>query len=108
MIYELRTYHTLPGRMPALLKRFESRTLGIWERLGIRHLGFWRTTVGASHLELVYILVWESLGERERLWNAFVADPEWQQVVATSEADGPIIANINNSFMTPTNFSSLQ
>ena len=25
MIYELRIYRALPGRMPALLKRFESR-----------------------------------------------------------------------------------
>ena len=45
MIYELRTYHALPGRLPALLKRFETRTVKIWERLGIRQLGFWRTTV---------------------------------------------------------------
>jgi len=72
MIYELRTYHTLPGRMPALLKRFETRTLKIWERMGIRQLGFWRTTVGPSHLELVYILVWDSLAERERINFAFV------------------------------------
>ena len=45
MIYELRTYRATPGGMPALLKRFETRTLKIWERLGIRQLGFWRTTV---------------------------------------------------------------
>jgi len=107
MIYELRTYRTLPGRMPALLKRFETRTLKIWERLGIRQLGFWRTTVGPSHLELVYILVWDSLAERERLWNAFV-DPEWLEVDAASEADGKILANISNSFMSPTSFSALQ
>ena len=30
MIYELRVYHCAPGRLPALLKRFETTTLGIW------------------------------------------------------------------------------
>ncbi len=35
MIHELRIYHCLPGRLPALLKRFETRTLKIWEKHGI-------------------------------------------------------------------------
>jgi hypothetical protein len=77
MIYELRIYRTLPGRMPALLKRFETRTLAIWKRMGIRQVGFWRTSIGTSHLELVYILAWISLAEREERWDAFMADPEW-------------------------------
>jgi NIPSNAP protein len=108
MIYELRIYRTLPGRMPALLQRFESRTLAIWERMGIRPIGFWRTSIGASHLELVYILAWTSLAEREERWDAFMADPEWREVLAASELDGPIVANVANSFMTPTSFSALQ
>ena len=29
MIYELRIYHCVTGRLPALLKRFESTTLGL-------------------------------------------------------------------------------
>lgn len=41
MIYELRIYTTIPGRMPNLLARFENHTLKIWERHGIKQLGFW-------------------------------------------------------------------
>jgi hypothetical protein len=36
MVYELRVYRTLPGRMPALLKRFETATLSLWSKHGIR------------------------------------------------------------------------
>lgn len=108
MIYELRIYRILPGRMPAILKRFETRTMAIWKRLGFRPVGFWRTTVGPSHLELVYILAWESMGERERLWDTFMADPEWLEAWAQSEEDGPLVAKVRNSFMTPTPFSALQ
>jgi hypothetical protein len=108
MIYELRIYRTLPGKMPALLKRFETRTLAIWKRMGIRQVGFWRTSIGTSHLELVYILAWISLAEREERWDAFMADPEWQEALAESELDGPIVAQVTNSFMTPTSFSALQ
>ena len=31
MIYELRVYRCLPGRLPALIKRFEDKTLQLWD-----------------------------------------------------------------------------
>ena len=50
MIYELRTYRCVPGRLPALLARFEHTTLAIWRRHGIRPAGFWTTLVGESNV----------------------------------------------------------
>jgi hypothetical protein len=108
MIYEMRRYQVLPGRMPAMLKRFETRTLKIWERLGIRQVGFWTNVVGPSSLELFYILAWADMAEREAKWDAFVADPEWHEAVATSEKDGPIVRNVENSFMRTTAFSAMR
>ena len=108
MIYELRVYRALPGRMPALLKRFETRTLKIWERMGIRQLGFWTTLIGPSHLELVYMLVWESLEEQQRKWVLFQADPEWREAWAESEKDGIIVGNVANTMLSPTKFSALK
>jgi len=108
MLYELRTYRAMPGRMPALLKRFETRTLAIWQRMGFRPLGFWTTMIGPSHLEMVYILVWESLEERQRKWDAFAADPEWREALADSERDGIVVAQAANSILSPTSFSALQ
>ena len=35
MLYELRVYDCCPGRLPALLNRFQNTTLKIWERHGI-------------------------------------------------------------------------
>jgi hypothetical protein len=40
MIYELRIYRCVPSRMPALLSRFENKTLRIREKHGIRQAGF--------------------------------------------------------------------
>ncbi len=31
MIHELRIYHCLPNRLPALLERFENVTLKLWD-----------------------------------------------------------------------------
>jgi NIPSNAP len=108
MIYELRVYATLPGRMPALQSRFANHTLRIWERFGIRQAGFWTTLIGDSNNELTYMIAWESLAEREQKWNMFQVDPEWVAARADSEKDGPILANIHSQFLVPTAFSSVK
>src|SRR6266571_5010783 len=102
MIYELRVYHAVPGRLPDLLKRFDTITLKIWEKHGIRQAGFWTTVIGGSNQALTYLIAWDSLADREKKWNAFQADPEWQKKRAETEANGPIVANICNEILAPT------
>ncbi|MBH67820.1 MAG: NIPSNAP family protein [Rhodospirillaceae bacterium] len=108
MIYELRIYHCVPGRLPALLKRFETITLKLWERHGIRQAGFWTVGIGDSNQDLYYLLAWESLAEREQKWDAFASDPEWLEKRAGTEADGQIVASVNNQILMPTAFSSVK
>jgi len=108
MIYELRIYRCVPGRLPALLKRFETITLDLWKRHGIRQAGFWTTVVGESNQDLYYLLAWESLAEREKKWNAFIVDPEWLAKRAETERDGQIVASVSNQLLQPTAFSSVK
>jgi hypothetical protein len=108
MIHELRIYHCITGRLPALLKRFETVTLDLWARHGIRQAGFWTVAVGPSNQDLYYLVAWESLAEREAKWAAFQADPEWIAKRAESEADGPIVERISNLILTPTAFSAVR
>ena len=107
MLYELRIYDCCPGRLPALLDRFNTITLKIWERHGSRQAGFWTTVSGESNQQLVYLLAWESLAEREQKWNAFQADPEWIEKRAETEREKPIVANVSSQIMAPTSFSSV-
>ncbi len=108
MIYEMRVYRCVSGRLPALLARFETHTLRIWARHGIRQAGFWTTLVGESNQDLTYLLAWESMAERETKWGAFMADKEWQSVRAETERDGAIVATVSNQFLAPTAFSSVK
>src|ERR1700722_10815059 len=108
MIYETRVYRCLPGRLPALLNRFETITLKLWEKHGIRQAGFFTTLIGESNQELTYLLAWESLGEREKKWTAFATDPDWLTARAKTEADGQIVGNIVNQLLVPTAFSSVK
>ena len=108
MIYEMRNYHCVPGRLPALLKRFETITLELWKKHGIRQAGFWTVVVGESSQDLIYLLAWESLAEREQKWGAFQSDPDWIAKRAETERDGPIIASVSNQLLQPTAFSSVR
>lgn len=108
MLYELRIYDCCPGRLPALLNRFQNTTLKIWERHGIKQAGFWTTVIGGHNHRLTYMLVWESLADREKKWNAFQVDPEWIEKRAASEKDAPIVANVLSEILTPTAFSSVK
>jgi len=108
MIYELRVYHCVPGRLPALLKRFETITLGLWAKHGIRQAGFWTVVVGESNQDLYYLLQWESLGDRDKKWASFQADPEWIAKRAETEREGAIVASITNTILQPTSFSSVK
>ena len=75
---------------------------------GIRQAGFWTTLIGESNQELTYLLAWESLAEREKKWNAFMADPDWVSARAASEKDGAILLNASNQILQPTAFSAVK
>lgn len=108
MIYEMRVYRCVPGRLPALLKRFETTTLKLWEKHGIRQAGFFTTLIGASNQELTYFVAWDSMADREKKWTSFLSDPEWIEARAKTEADGQIVENIVSQFLSPTAFSSVK
>jgi len=108
MIYEMRVYHCVPGRLPDLLKRFENHTLKIWEKHGIKQAGFFTTLIGETNQQLVYFLQWESLADRERRWGAFMVDQEWLGVRAETKKNGQIVAKVINQILAPTAFSSVK
>ena len=91
--------------MAKLQNRFSDQLLSIWDRHGIRPVGFWTTLLGESSNEFTYMLAWESLADGERKWTAFQEDPAWHRVREESERDGPIVATISSQIRTPTAFS---
>jgi len=92
-VYELRTYTVLPGRLPALHKRFAEHTMKLFEKHGIRSEMYWVPIDDArKDNTLIYLLSHESKQAADRSWEAFYADPEWIKARDASEADGKILA----------------
>jgi hypothetical protein len=108
-VYELRTYHALPGRLPALQARFRDHTRRIFDQHGMTSIGYWTPQDSpASENTLIYILSHPSRDEAKKNWAAFGGDPEWQKVAKASEADGKIVEKVDSIFMEPTDYSALK
>ncbi|TVY01883.1 NIPSNAP family protein [Paenibacillus cremeus] len=98
MLHELRIYTMYPGRLDAIEQRFSQHTLGIFERLGMKVTDFWIDQTGLP--KLYYVMEYADMEERQRQWNAFRTDPEWNEIKRKSEESGPIVEKLEEIFMT--------
>ena len=101
MIHEHRVYHAAPKKLGQLVQRFEKHNLPAFERAGIRALGAWTVLVGEANDQLIYLLEWESLAEREKKWALFMQDEEFQRAWAETDKDGPLVRYASNRFLQP-------
>ena len=106
-VYELRTYTAHPGKLPNVLARFRDHTTKLFEKHGMKNIGYFTPldSVDGAGEKLVYVLEHASRDAAKASWSAFVADPEWKAVAKESEANGPIVAKIESVFMAATDFS---
>ncbi len=93
------------GRLPGLLKRFETKTLDIWKKHGIRPTGFWTVLIGDGNNDLHYMLAWECRA-RSASRSGMRSRPTRSGTRRATKAkrDGLFIANIKTSFLRPTAF----
>jgi hypothetical protein len=105
-LYELRTYTTLPGRLPALNKRFAEHTMKLFEKHRMKNEMYWIPTDPAKKDNtLIYVVSHASQEAADASWKAFGADPDWQKARAASEADGKIVEKVERVYMTLTDYS---
>jgi hypothetical protein len=102
--FEMRVYHTAPGKMEALHKRFREHTLRLFEKHGMTSIGYW-VPVDAADQRLHFVLAYPSREARETSWKAFMADPDWQAAAKASEVGGKLVEKVDSTFLTATDFS---
>ncbi len=96
--FELRIYYAYPGRLDALLERFQNHTTKIFEKHGMENIGYW-VPVTNDQNTLYYILAYPSKEARDKSWAAFSADPNWKEVQTKSEESGKIVDSVASVFM---------
>lgn len=107
-VYELRIYTCNEGKLDALLARFRDHTCKLFEKHGMKNIGYWVPVdkENGSETTLIYVLEHKSREAAKASFTAFGADPEWQAARKASEEGGKILAKPPESiFMTPTDYS---
>lgn len=105
-VYELRTYHTHEGKLPALQARFREHTDAIFKRLGMKVVAYWiPTKQPEASNTLIYILEHDSEEDAKQKWQTFINDPEWVKAYQASIKEGALVKNIDVVFMLKTDFA---
>jgi hypothetical protein len=81
---------------------FDDGEIAIFRRLGMSPVFFGQTLIGGNMPSLTYMLAFDNLAAREKAWQAFSQDAEWQKMrVQPGLSDAEIVSNISNSILRP-------
>ena len=106
MVYELRIYHLIPGKIENLVTRFRDHTMRLFADHGIKSVAYWTALdEPVKSSTFFYILEHPSREAAAANWKAFQDDPEWKSVKAKSEENGKLVEKIDSTFLTLTDFS---
>jgi hypothetical protein len=109
-IFELRTYESNNAKAAQRkIRMFNDGEAAIFQRLGMAPVFFGETRVGRNLPNLTYMLSFDSLAARDKLWGEFGADAEWRKLRAQpGYADVEIVSNISNAILRPLDFSPIR
>ncbi|WP_339911315.1 NIPSNAP family protein [Symmachiella dynata] len=108
-IFELRTYTTNPGKLPALHARFRDHTMKLFEKHGMKNVAYWTPSdEKLADNTLIYIVSHASPEAAKASWKGFISDPQWKEAYAESIADGKLVKKVESVYMTPTDFSPMK
>jgi hypothetical protein len=109
-IFELRTYESVNEKASRRkIKMFDDGEIAIFRKLGMTPVFFGQTLVGRNLPSLTYMLAFDDLAARDKLWRSFGADPDWQKLRAQPGlSDAEIVSNISNAILRPLAFSPIR
>ncbi len=109
-IFEIRTYESnTSATLKRKVKMFEGGEIQIFQRLGMSPVFFGQTMIGRNMPSLTYMLAYDDLAMRDRVWRAFGGDAEWQKLrAAPGNSDAEIVSNISNMIVRPASFSQVK
>lgn len=107
-VFELRIYHAVPGKMPALESRFRDTTSKLMAKHDLKVVGDWIPEGNpAWDNTFVDIVVHPSQEEANKNWAAVMADPAFQEVMKSEQAN-KLVEKIDSTLMRPADFSPMK
>ncbi|MBA2476087.1 MAG: NIPSNAP family protein [Actinobacteria bacterium] len=104
MIVEERTYHVTTGKLPELVRLYETEGTAIQQRILGHLVGAFTVDVGEVS-SIVQLWAYDGYGERERRRAELQADEGWRAFLGKIQ---PLIHTQWNRILVPTAFSPLR
>ena len=104
MIVEERTYHVFTGKLPELVRLYETEGTAIQQRLLGHLIGAFTVDVGALS-SIVQLWGYDSHAERERRRAELQADEGWKAFLGKIQ---PLIHTQENRILVPISFSPIR
>ena len=76
----------------------------LFKRLGFNAVFYSEAVIGPRLPNLVYMVTFNNMKEREEHWKAFGADAEWKRLSALPQYQNNV-SKIDNYFLRPTSYS---
>ncbi len=105
-IYELRSYESASETIfQNKVEMFnEGGEIALFKRLGFNAVFYSEALVGPRMPNLVYMVTFNNMQEREEHWKSFGADAEWKTLSAKPQYQNNV-SKIDNYFLRPTAYS---
>ena len=102
MLFELRIYHPMPGRLDDLVERIGAVMPPFFERHGFApRLGQWTGVAGSPTPVFAWLLRWPSLEARMAAFAALGADEEWNAVRLRTNGPGEMVRRYDLRLLSP-------
>ncbi len=107
-VFELRVYHAVPGKLPALESRFRDTTSKLLAKHDLKVVGYWvGEDAPAWNNTFIFLLAHSSREEAKNNWDAMWIDPAFQEVVKSEQAN-KLAEKVESTYMRPTDFSPMK
>jgi hypothetical protein len=108
-VFELRVYHTPPGKAHALEARFRNKVTQLFAKYDMQAVGYWLPEdAPAADNTFIYILAHPSKDEATKRWAEFRADPAFKEMAKEEQTDAKLVEKVDSTYMDPTDFSALK
>lgn len=108
-MFELRTYESPSDQdHRRKVEMFNSGEFAAFEKAGFWQVFFGDTLIGPRLPNLTYMLGFEDMAARDRMWKAFGESEEWKKLSSATRYNfEEIVSSITNVILTPTSYSQI-
>jgi hypothetical protein len=106
-IFELRRYESHNMKTGKLkVEMFNEGEIDIFRKTGVTPVFFGETLIGDHMPNLLYMVTFKDMAERDAAWDRFRVHPDWKKMSAMEKYRGTV-SNISDTILRPESFSQV-